>query len=295
MSDPVTTPQEAQENKTITKPEARESLSTLMNAPDVVLASNIFMSMHGFALATKMAQVLSNSTIVPASYRGNMGNCLISLEMANRLGTSPLMVMQNLYIVKGTPAWSSQFIIAMINNSKKYKTELLFDLQGKGETLSCYAYVEDKNNHKVVGPTIDMKMANAEGWTTKDGSKWKTMPEVMIRYRAASFFGRLNCPEMIMGIYTLEEVQEGIAPSASQIPIAHVLEDENKTPLTFGDEVDEVADPSTGEILSIDQTEMAASDAGKTGEKQGELDIPLARDAQLGQTQTAKPPRRPGF
>jgi hypothetical protein len=53
-----------------------------------------------------------------------------------------------------------------------------------------------------------MKMAKAEGWLNKNGSKWQTMPEVMIRYRAASFFGRLNCPDMIMGIYSKEEAIE---------------------------------------------------------------------------------------
>jgi hypothetical protein len=259
-----------------------------MNSPDVILASNIFMSMHGFVLATKMAQMLSQSTVVPAAYKGNVGNCLIALEMANRLGTSPLMVMQNLYIVNGTPAWSSQFIIAMINNSKKYKTELLFDMQGKGEALTCYAYVEDKNGHKVVGPTIDMKMANAEGWVSKNGSKWKTMPEVMIRYRAASFFGRLNCPEMIMGIYSLDEVQEGAIPANTPAPI--IPEDENKTPLSFDGE----ADPETGEIQPSEQQEPEpAPDAPApgNGDEPDELDIPLAKGAQEP-TQAAKPTGR---
>jgi hypothetical protein len=291
MSDPITVQQETQENKAVSKAEPKESLSTLMSAPDVVLASNIFMSMHGFALATKMAQVLSNSTIVPASYRGNMGNCLIALEMANRLGTSPLMVMQNLYIVNGTPAWSSQFIIAMINNSKKYKTELLFDMQGKGESLSCYAYVEDKNGHKVVGPLIDMAMANAEGWVSKNGSKWKTMPEVMIRYRAASFFGRLNCPEMIMGIYTLEEVQEGIAPTNQAPAFMPVIEDENKIPLTFQDDGEQQEGNTSGDVTA-ETAQPSQTQEEQTRDDISQLEIPLGTQ---GSTQASKPLRGPNF
>ncbi|URN85838.1 hypothetical protein [Acetobacterium wieringae] len=177
---------------------------------DISMASGVFAGSDQFALAWKMAGALANSTIVPKDYQGNVGNCLIALEMANRLGTGPIMVMQNLYVVNGRPSWSSQYIVAMINSSKKYKTELQYHMEGKGDNLSCYAYAEDYSGHEVKGPTVTIEMAKKEGWYGKNGSKWPNMPEVMIRYRAASFFGRLNCPDMIMGIYSTEEVVDGI-------------------------------------------------------------------------------------
>ena len=172
--------------------------------------TSIFSNSESFNLAARMSKALAGSTIVPRAYQNNESNCMIAIEMANRIGTSPMMVMQNLYIVNGNPAWSSQWIIAMINSSKRYKTELQFDIGHAKEDggLSCIAWAEDYNGHRVEGPKITMTMANAEGWSTKGGSKWKTMPEVMIRYRAASFFGRVNCPDMIMGIYSQEEVIE---------------------------------------------------------------------------------------
>lgn len=169
---------------------------------------NIFQNPQSFEMAIRMAKALASSTIVPKEYQNNLGNCLIALEMSMRIKTSPLMVMQNLYIVNGRPAWSSQFIIAMINSSKKYKTELQYHIEGAGDKMSCYAFVEDWNGHIVSGPVISMQMAKDEGWLDKNMSKWKTMPEVMIRYRAASFFGRINCPDMIMGIYSTDEVIE---------------------------------------------------------------------------------------
>lgn len=179
-------------------------------------ALSVFANAESFALASRMASALAQSTVVPKNYQGNVGNCMIAIEMASRIGTSPMMVMQNLYIVNGNPAWSSQWIIAMINSSKRYKTELQFEF-GRDPAdggLSCKAWAEDYSGHKVEGPKITMKMANEEGWATKSGSKWKTMPEVMIRYRAASFFGRMNCPDMIMGIYSQEEVLDmGAVPA----------------------------------------------------------------------------------
>ena len=192
--------------------------------------ANIFSSKNAFDLACRMAKAFSESTIVPKAYQGNISNCLIALEMAGRIGTSPMMVMQNLYIVNGTPSWSSQFIVAMINNSKKYKTELQFELTGEGDSLACTAYTFDYEGRKVSGPTITMEMAKAEGWVQKNGSKWKTMPEVMIRYRAASFFGRINCPDMIMGIYTEDEVQ-----AMTPIQVVDAIE------MTIDDEIKEKA------------------------------------------------------
>lgn len=178
------------------------------NIAPVTLTGDIFRSSQSFELAQRMSRALASSTIVPNEYRENVGNCMIALEMANRMSVSPLMVMQNLHIINGRPAWSSQYIVAMINNSKKYQTELQYEMQGEGDAKSCYAYAFDKNGHKVTGPTISIEMAKAEGWYNKNGSKWKTMPEVMLRYRAAAFFGRLNCPDMIMGIYTSDEIVE---------------------------------------------------------------------------------------
>jgi hypothetical protein len=208
-------------------------------------SASIFTDLALFKEVGTIAKTLSMSSIVPESYRGNenVPNVLIALEMAIRMKTSPMQVMQNLYVVNGRPAWSSQYIIAVINSSGKYKHELKFELTGKGETLACYAWTTDKDGEKLVGPRITWQMAVAEGWIDRKGSKWKTMPEVMMRYRAASFFGRLYCSDLIMGIYAEEETQSApsfvtvesvereaqseIAANANRIPIATQQEELN--------------------------------------------------------------------
>lgn len=169
--------------------------------------TSIFSSSEAWGLAAKMATSLAQSTIIPKDFQGNANNALIAIELANRLQVSPLMVMQNLYVVYGRPAWSAQYMIAMINGSGKYDFELQYDekTDKNGKPFSCQCWTE-KNGRRVTGPVIDMDMAKAEGWIDKSGSKWKTMPQMMLRYRAASFFGRMNCPELTMGFYTQEEV-----------------------------------------------------------------------------------------
>lgn len=170
----------------------------------------IFGTSDNFMMATQMAKALASSTVVPREYQGNFSNGLVAIEIAQRLRTSPLMVMQNLNVIQGRPSWSAQFLIAMVNGSGKYDMELQFDeKQDKnGNPFSCQCWTERKGR-KVTGIVVDMDMANAEGWVQKNGSKWKTMPQVMLRYRAASFFARMNCPELTLGYYSQDEVIDG--------------------------------------------------------------------------------------
>lgn len=176
---------------------------------------------ESFVSAQRMAQALASGTMVPKEYQGNIGNCLIALDMADRLQLSPFAVMQSLYLVNGRPSWSSQFITTVINKSGRFRRPLNFEAQGKGKDLSCIAWTEDLEGNRVEGIEVTMKMAEDEGWISKSGSKWKTMPEQMIRYRAASFFGRLHCPDLIMGVYAEDEVKSFTEPkkaSNEQVP-----------------------------------------------------------------------------
>ena len=169
----------------------------------------IFGTSDNFVMAMQMAKALSASTIVPAIYQNNSSNCLIAIEQAQRMKVSPMMVMQNLYPIQGKPCWSAQFLIAQVNNSGNYDIELQYDEKQKnGKPFSCQCWTM-KAGRRIDGMVVDMDMADAEGWTKKNGSKWKTMPQLMLRYRAASFFARLNCPELTMGLYTKEEIIDG--------------------------------------------------------------------------------------
>lgn len=170
----------------------------------------IFGTSDNFIMAMQMAKALAESTIVPQTYQNNPSNCLIAIEQAQRMSISPLMVMQNLYPIQGRPSWSSKFLIASINASHKFDMELQYDetKDKDGKPYSCVAWTM-KNGRRVEGMEVNMQMAKDEGWLGKNGSKWKTMPQLMLRYRAASFFSSLNCPELTMGIYTKEEIEDG--------------------------------------------------------------------------------------
>ena len=155
----------------------------------------------GAELAQRMATALSRSTMVPMDYRGSVANCLVAMEMAHRTGISPLMVMQNMFIIQGRPSWSSQFIIAVINASGRFTP---LDFVFSEDRQECYC-TSTRDGKLVEGPVVSYQMAKDEGWSTKGGSKWRTMPELMIRYRAAAFFGRVHCPDLLLGLYSEHE------------------------------------------------------------------------------------------
>ena len=89
-------------------------------------------AIESFEHAQRVAKMLASSDMVPPQFKGNIANTMIALEVANRCGASPFMVMQNMYIVYGKPSWSSSFIIAALNSCKRF-SPLRFELTGTGK------------------------------------------------------------------------------------------------------------------------------------------------------------------
>jgi hypothetical protein len=171
-------------------------------------SGSVFSGIQAFEDAQRIAKALASSTLIPPQFQGQQGfaNCLVALNISRRMGMDPLMVMQNLHIIHGRPSWSSQFIIGLINGCGRF-SPLRYEINGKGDTLACTAVATElATGEELRGPEVTMAMAKREGWATKSGSKWATMPELMIRYRAAAFWGRLYIPELLVGIQTQEEV-----------------------------------------------------------------------------------------
>lgn len=159
-----------------------------------------------FELTQRKAMVYAKSTLVPDHYKNNVSNCLIALNMAKRLNADILMVMQNLYIVHGKPAWSAQFMIACFNSSKQFSAIKYRLNDAKTE---CVAYCTELETGEVIeSPTVSLAMAEAEKWSTKNGSKWKNLSELMLRYRSATFLIRTTAPQITMGLQTRSEVED---------------------------------------------------------------------------------------
>ena len=178
-----------------------------------------FSSENAFVSVQRMAKALASSTLVPDAYRGeaNLGNCIIALELSQRIGASVMAVMQSMVPIHGKPTWSASFLIATVNSCGRF-SPMRFRWVGKEGTdeWGCRAFaVERDSNLELVGALVNINMAKVEGWYGKTGSKWKTMPEQMLQYRAGAFWCRTYAPEIALGMHTSEEVQD--TPVAQQV------------------------------------------------------------------------------
>jgi hypothetical protein len=159
----------------------------------------------------RLAKMYAGSEMVPDHFRGKPGNCAVGVGMAIRCGCDPFMFLQGCYVVHGRPGLESKLAIALANNSDAFRGRIHFTLDGEGDRRQCTASATDAESGELCEQTVTMAMAEAEGWTKKSGSKWKTLPDLMLQYRAAMFLIRLTCPEVLMGMQSKEELED-VAP-----------------------------------------------------------------------------------
>jgi len=200
-----------------------DTLPTVANEKQIELPNQ---EERAFELAQRRAKVLASSEIVPKQFQGNVANCMVAENFALRSPFDVMMVMQNMQVIHGQPSFSAKFLIGCINASGRF-SPLQYRVEGDGMKRTCVAWAKSTETGDVVeGPAVSIQMAHDEGWATKAGSKWKTMPDVMLRYRAASFFARTICPEIMLGMYTHDEVSEMYAaqPPRSAVSAQEALE-----------------------------------------------------------------------
>lgn len=200
-----------------------------------------------FDTMQRVCRLFASSELVPDMYKATeknpiekaMANCMIAIEIAQRISASPLMVMQNMVPIYGKPSWSSKFLVATVNtcgrfnplqyrftekgmlgmvdytdyvwdNSTRSKRAVAKQFDGKKVMdIECVAYTTAKGSDKVLESSpVSIRLAIQEGWYTKNGSKWQTMTKQMLMYRAASFWTSAYAPELSMGMKTIEENQD---------------------------------------------------------------------------------------
>ena len=188
-------------------------LATRNEAPQQAQNYAIGMTtLQGFELAQRAGKALSQSTLVPKEYQNNLPNCIVALNMAQRLNADPLMVMQNLVIVHGRPTWSAQFMISTANACGHFSA-LRYEWRGDEgkDDWACRAWaIEKETGERLNGTWVSIALSKKEGWYQKSGSKWQTMPQQMLMYRAGSWWVRAYAPELSMGLASAEEAADFI-------------------------------------------------------------------------------------
>jgi hypothetical protein len=174
----------------------------------VGMSTSLFFDVARFEHAQRVAKMLATSTMIPEHFRNNIGNLLIAMNLAERFQADIFMVMQNIYIVHGKPGIEAKLTIARINSMGRF-TALRWKHENEGtDRWRCVCYAKEKATGDVLEADLTWDVVKKEGWLDKAGSKWKTMPKLMMQYRTATFFGRLYCPEATLGMMTADELED---------------------------------------------------------------------------------------
>lgn len=168
-----------------------------------------------FELEQRKAKAFSLSAFFPRHLMGqgpngaqiSVANATIVYDIAYRMNLSPLEVAQSIFIIQGKPSFETKFLVARLNTSGLLKGRLNTIVSQDGQSAYCEA-IDAQTGAVLRGTTITMEMAKREGWLGKNGSKWQTMPTLMLKYRAQSFFINEFFPEVRLGLRTKEEVQD---------------------------------------------------------------------------------------
>lgn len=168
-----------------------------------------------FELQQREAKALSVSAFFPTALKGDVASAVIIHDLSNRMKISVLEVAQSIYIIHNKPSFSTTFMVARLNQSGLIKGALRCIISS--DKQNCYASAIDaETGEELKGMTVTMDIAKAEGWLSKSGSKWKTMPELMLRKRAQSFFIKEFYPEVLFGLQSSEELSDVVDVEYSQ-------------------------------------------------------------------------------
>lgn len=240
-------------------------------APQPITDANqcTMMVSDGFAHLQRMGQLIMKSQMIPKHFQNNLADCVIVLEMSQRLDINPILLFQKIYVIKGKPALEAQLMIALFNRSKRF-SPLRLKLCGSGDKRTCTAYsTELAHRIELEGAPVTIEMAKKNGWYEKKNSKgqktfsmWQKLPELMLRYRAASFFIKLHAPEIAMGMSTPQELEDHL----DDFPDDEVI-DAEKTQAVSHMKIPEVLKPPETGIIPENEDLSANGDPFTDEEK----------------------------
>lgn len=178
--------------------------------PTVGTPRDVLSTPEAMQHAWRIGGMMAASPMVPDHLRGNQSACTMTFAMAMRLGADPMMVAQEMFLVHGRPGFSAKFMIARLNQSGKIKGRVRWRVnKGKDAPggMAVTAYAIDAETGEEYEATVDLEMAKADGWAKN--TKYRTLPEFMLRYRSVSFLVRFYFPEIMSGaLYTPDELRE---------------------------------------------------------------------------------------
>lgn len=215
-------------------------LSVEMNTqPSTMAASNAVFNPQALAQLTSFANLMADSSIsVPAHFAGKPADCMAVVMQAMQWGMNPYAVAQKTHLINGVLGYEAQLVNAVISSSNAIVGR--FHYEYDGDWSKCTRTREETVKKPAKGGGTYDKTERIRGWTdedeiglsvrvgailrgeseitwgepiylsgvvTRNSPLWVSNPKQQIAYLGVKYWGRLYCPEVILGVYTPDEVE----------------------------------------------------------------------------------------
>lgn len=248
-----------------------------IESTSMVAAGTIAFLPQTMAEAMEFAKLMAASNFVPPHLRQAAGDCLAIVLQSTRWGMDPFAVGNKSYFVNNRMAFEAQLVNAVVNSSKVLDGRLQVSWQGQGPTLACTVRGKirgDRDVHELIQEISTI--------TTRNSPLWKQAPKVQLAYHTTRSWARLFTPEVLLGVYTPDEVtndrgsQTVIPPRPSRRAAAdNIRKEQVQNTQQYRDTMaqEPAHDADTGEVH--DDTPTAEEEVGQT--RQSTVEEPAAK------------------
>ncbi|CFQ87761.1 MULTISPECIES: RecT family recombinase [Yersinia] len=234
---------------------------TVMNQqhPSTMSASSAIFNVQALAQLTAFANLMADSTItVPAHFVGKPADCMAVVMQAMQWGgMNPYAVAQKTYLVNGVLGYEAQLVNAVITSSTAIRGR--FHYEYGGDWSKCTKSKDSTVKKPAKGGGTYDKIERVRDWSdddeqglfirvgaiisgedeitwgepvyfssvvTRNSPLWVSNPKQQIAYLAVKYWARLYCPEVILGVYTPDEVEQrterDVTPPAQRASISQM-------------------------------------------------------------------------
>lgn len=265
-------------------------------APATITSSASIFNGEMISQLTAFAKLMAHARVsVPEHLIGNPADCLAITMQALQWGMSPYQVAQKTYIVGGKIGYEAQLINAVISSSDSITGRFKYEYGGDWSRCATSKEVTVKRKGRNGGEYTAQE--RVRGWSDADemglfvrvgavlrgeteitwgeevylssvvirnSPLWVSNPKQQIAYLALKYWARLYTPDVILGVYTKEELEEPQEKIINPIP-DHVdirTFDQHKEGETYENETD----ASANQTAWVDTFRTRIDDAGNIDE-----------------------------
>lgn len=214
------------------------NIITTEQAPNTISASNAVFNVQALGQLTAFADLMAQSAVtVPKHLAGKPADCMAIVMQAMQWGMNPYAVAQKTHLVNGVLGYEAQLVNAVISSSSAIQGRFHYEYGGDWEKIAGQKDGRDELGLYIrVGAVLRGEAEITWGEpiyladiTIRNSPLWKTAPKQQIAYLAVKYWARLYCPEVILGVYSPDEVEprteKEINPAPQRVNLKEIASD----------------------------------------------------------------------